>query len=295
MDWQRIFAIVDGVLNRTLFTLSGREVTAVTLVVFVSVVALSFWVSSIVQRAVTRAYRFRGMTDSGMIGITNRLVHYLIIAIGLGVGLQTLGLDLGALFAAGAFFAVAIGFAMQNVAQNFVSGVILLAERTIKNGDVLEVEGHVVRVTRMGLRATVARTRDEEDIIIPNSILAQSSVTNYTLRDPIYRLKAMVGVTYDSDMGEVMRVLLEAAKGVEARDQGRSPAVLMTEFGDNSVNFEVHVWTHDPWAARTGASMLNQSIWWALKEAGITIAFPQMDVHFDPPVVESLHALRPAG
>jgi small-conductance mechanosensitive channel len=295
MDWRTFLTLVDGILNRPLFTLSGRAVTAITLVVFFAIIVLSFWASSITQRAIDRAFKYRGMTDPGMIGITHRLTHYAVLAVGFGVALQTLGLDLGALFAAGAFFAVAIGFAMQNVAQNFVSGVILLTERTIKNGDVLEVEGDVVRVTRMGLRATVARTRDEEDIIIPNSILAQNSVTNYTLRDPLYRLKAAVGVTYSSDMAEVMRVLKEAAATVTSRVQDRPPQVLLTEFGDNSVNFEVQVWTNEPWHARQGLSALNEAIWWALKKADITIAFPQVDVHLDPPIVDSLHALRPTG
>jgi small-conductance mechanosensitive channel len=295
MDWNEIISYVDRALNTVLFSISGRGVTLVSLLVFVLIIAITFWISRVLERGVERAFALRGVTDPGLIGNVNRLLHYTALAIGFALALQNIGFDLGALFAAGAIFAVALGFAMQGLVQNFVSGVILLAERTIKNGDVLEVEDEVVRVTRMGLRVTVARTRDEEDLIIPNTTLSQNTIKNYTLRDPEYRLKTSVGVIYGSDMRTVVRVLKEAAESMEFRIQDRSPQILMTGFGDNSVNFEVQVWTRDPWAARAHNSQLNDAIWWHLKDAGITIAFPQLDVHLDAPVVESLQRLQRAG
>ena len=138
---------------------------------------------------------------------------YAVVAIGVVAALGTLGVNLAALVAAGAFFAVALGFAMKNIAENFVGGIILLTERTIKPGDILEVEGRVVRVTRMGLRATVARSRDDEDVIIPNAALVTNTVTNYTLRDPLYRLRTTVGVSYGSDIALVMQTLRAALAG----------------------------------------------------------------------------------
>ncbi len=256
----------------------------VTTIVIVGVILLSAFIASrLVQRAMTRALALRGITDAATIGVSLRLTHYAIVLLGFGVALQTLGLNLGALFTAGAFFAVALGFAMQNIAQNFVAGILLLTERTIKPGDVLEVENRVVRATRMGLRATVARSRDEEDLIIPNATLVQNTVTNFTLRDPIFRLHATVGVSYDSDMAEVRRVLLEAAAALPGRLSDRDPRVLLTEFGDSAVMFEVLVWSEDPWNARVTKSELNEAIWWAFKRARIVIAYPQMDVHFMRP------------
>ena len=235
------------------------------------------------------------MTDRGTIGVTQRLIHYVVMAFGLGLALDNLGVDLGALFAAGAVLAVGIGFAMQNIAQNFVSGVILLVERSIKPGDVLEVEGRVVQVEKMGIRSTVARTRDEEEIIIPNSTLVQNSVKNYTLRDSLYRLRASVGVEYGSDMRLVMQVLQGAAEGLDWRFANKDPVVHLVEFGDSSVNFEVSVWITDPWVAPGRRSLLHQAIWWALKDAGVVIAFPQLDVHFDPPVEESIQRMPRAS
>jgi small-conductance mechanosensitive channel len=288
MNWNEVVAYLDRALNTVLFSISGRAVTLVSLIVFLVIIGVTLKVSHFLERGVERAFRLRGVTDPGLIGNVNRLLHYVTLAIGFALALQNVGFNLGALFAAGAIFAVALGFAMQGLVQNFVSGVMLLAERTIKNGDVLEVEDEVVRVTRMGLRVTVARTRDEEDLIIPNTTLAQNTIKNFTLRDPEYRLKATVGVVYGSDMRGVMRALRVAADAMPFRIQRREPQILMTEFGDNSVNFEVQLWTHDPWSARVHLSQLNDAIWWTLKEAGITIAFPQLDVHLDRPVVEAL-------
>jgi small-conductance mechanosensitive channel len=271
-------SLSDRLLNTPLFTIANTAVTVMTLVVLVIILAGTAWASHLGQRGARRAFALRGVTDPGTVGIAGRLIHYAIVLLGLGVALQTLGIDLGALFAAGAFFAVALGFAMQNVAQNFVAGVILLTERTIKPGDVLQVEGRVVRVSRMGLRATVARTRDDEDLIIPNATLVQSTVTNYTLRDPVYRLRATVGVAYESDMREVMRVLHAAAVALPGRLPTHEPVVALTAFGDSSVDFEVSVWTEDPWSSRLTRAALNEAIWWALHDAGITIPFPRRDV-----------------
>jgi small-conductance mechanosensitive channel len=295
MEWSEILSYVDRALNTILFSLSGRGVTLVSLLVFLFILFVTMWVGRLVDRAATRALRLRGVHDAGVVSNVGRLVHYFVIVIGFALAAQNLGFDLDALFAAGAVFAVAIGFAMQGLVQNFISGVILLAERTIKEGDVLEVEDQVVRVTRMGLRVTVARTRDGEDLIIPNTVLAQNTIRNYTLRDPEYRLKATVGVVYASDLREVMRLLQEAAADFPGRASQREPQVLLTGFGSSSVDFEVQVWTADPWGARRTLSQLNEAIWWRLRDAGVSIAFPQLDIHFDPVVTESVQRLPRAG
>lgn len=278
-------------LKYELFQLGGTSVNVATAIVFLIIVGATLLTSHLLQRALTRSFRARGVRDEGSISVAARLLHYIVLAIGLGIAVHTLGINLTALFAAGAIFAIGIGFAMQNMAQNFVSGVILLAERTIKPGDVLEVEGRMVRVVKLGARATVARTLDDEDVIIPNAILVQAPVKNYTLRDALYRIRRQVGVVYPSDMALVRQTLERTARELPWRSQNREPVVLMTEFGDSSVNFEVSVWIDSPWETRSYNSKLNEAIWWALKEAGVTIAYPQLDVHFDPPVIESMRAL----
>ncbi len=288
MTWTEILDTIRDVADRSLFSIAGTPLTLASILTFVLILVVGYWVSHIVQRMVGRWIRTRGVAEEGAVSTTKRLLHYGVMVVAMGVALETIGIDLGALFAAGAVLAVAIGFAMQNILQNFVSGVILLAERSITESDVLEVEGQVVQVERMKTRATVARTRDGEELIIPNSILVQSTVKNYTLADPSYRIRTTVGVTYSSDMRQVFRTLDEAARSVAERSSNRDPIVLLLEFADSSVVFEVSVWAEDPWRARQILSHLNEAIWWGLKDAGITIAFPQMDVHLDPSVSEGL-------
>lgn len=277
-----------GRFDIPLFEISGTTVTVATLISFALIVLATFVIAGLLQRGVTRAFSKKGQEDQGTAAIASRLVRYSILIGGLGIALNTLGINLTALFAAGAVFAVAIGFAMQNISQNFVSGVILLLERVIKPGDVLEVEGRLVKVRDMGIRATIGRTLDEEDIIIPNSQLVASPVKNYTFKDSLYRLRTGVGVVYSSDIAHVREVLQRTAEELEWRSEQQQPRVQLKEFADSAVNFEVSLWIDDPWTMQHRRDQLNEAVWWALKDAGITIAFPQLDVHFDPQVVESL-------
>ena len=260
-----------------------RLVTAVT-AFLISLVAARL-VGALLNRVVER--RTKGVSK-GSLRSSIRLLQYALMVGGLLLGLQILGVHLAGLFAAGALFAVALGFAMQNVVSNFISGVILLLERSIKPGDIIEIGGQIVEIREMGIRAAIARTLDEEDLIIPSSRLVESTVRNYTLRDPISRLRVVVGVSYGSDMRLVRRILEETAAAIAWRRQDRDPVINMQAFGSSSVDFEVSVWFDDPWSRLRRSSDLHEAIWFALKDAGVTIAFPQMDVHLDDAVVDAL-------
>jgi len=284
MNIRDIFSDIGNWLGVRLFEVAGTPVTGASVLTFLMIILLSLWVSRLLQRVLHRVMSAGGVFREDTRHTTGRLLHYLVLIAGFAVALQTIGISLATVFAAGAVVAVAIGFALQNILQNFVSGVILLGERSITETDVLEVEGTVVRIKRMGARATVAVTRDEEELIIPNSILVQSTVKNLTLSDPLYRVRARVGVSYGSDMRKVEQVLMRAALSVDGRNEQHDPLVFLIEFGDSSVVWEVSIWAENPWAAPVTRSDLNKAIWWGLKDAGITIAFPQMDVHFDPDV-----------
>ena len=208
--------------------------------------------------------------------------------------LQIIGIDLSTLFAAGAVFAVGIGFAMQNVAQNFVSGVILMVERSIKPGDVLSIGEEVVKVEKMGIRSTIVRTRDEEEVIVPNSILAQGVGQElHPQRQPLpaagrggggVRLGHAArapGARTNGDGGPV-------ARGVEG---AADPAAR----GSAAPRWTTGCSSGPTIRGSPGACcrISTSGSGGALKEAGIVIAFPQLDVHFDPPIEESLR--RVAG
>jgi len=281
------------VLHTKLFMIGGTQVTLKTVITITVILLLTEVLSRTIRRALMTVFRRRGLDGDGNILAICRLVHYTVLITGAGVALQTAGFNLNALFAAGAVFAIGIGFALQNVVQNFVSGVILLVERAIKPGDVLELEQRVVKVIRMGIRSTIVRTRDGDHMIVPNTMLVQSTVRNYTLKGSFYRIRTQVGVVYGSDMKQVAETLEQALWAVDWRLKDHDPIVLLTGFGDNSVNFDASVWVSNPWDKPLHESRLNQVIWWALKQKDIVIAFPQLDVHFDAPVEQGLARLAP--
>lgn len=272
-----------------LFEIGGTPVTVATLVTAVAVIVSTIVLSRVIRHAVSNVLERTRAGERAVRAVTG-LLHYVLLLAGFGIALQTVGINLSALFAAGALFAVALGFAMQSVSQNFVAGVILLSERSIHPGDILEVEGTLVRVVDMGIRAITAETRDGENLIIPNAVLIQTTVKNFTLINSAVRIRVPVGVVYGSDMALVRETLLRVATELSAEwgVADRSPQVILTEFGNHSVNWEVAVWMSDPWESRNFRSRLHDSVWWAFKENGIVIAFPQLDVHFDPAVAQGL-------
>ncbi len=284
---------VKSALSYTLFQLGGRAFTAATLLTLLLVIAATLAISRSLQNAVARGFARKHFTDEGTLAATQRLLHYVVLLVGVGVALETAGVDLSALFAAGAVFAVAIGFAMQTIMQNFVSGVILLFERAIKPGDVLVVDGVLLKVSQLGIRSTVARTRDDEDLIIPNSVLVGGTVRNLTFRDPQYRLRVVVGVSYGSDM-EVVKDALRAVGEAHPDRLDIDPRLQLVGFGASSVDWELSIWTSDPWTWPQQASAIRQAIWDEFLRRRITIAFPQLDVHFEPAVSDGLRRLGAA-
>ncbi len=279
---------LSPVLDHVLFELGGTPITVERAVTAAVVLAAAWVLSVVIRRGLVRGLRTRGVTNEGTLAATNRLTHYAVIVVGLGLAMKTLGVDISTLFAAGAVFALGLSFAMQNIAQNFVSGVILLLEQSIKPGDILEVEGRIVKVREMGIRATYARTLDDEVIIVPNSTIVQSTVKSYTLRDSHYRLRMQVGVAYESDMVLVRKTLETTAATFQARIASLEPRVILVEFGNSSVVWEVSVWIDDPWRMRSLKSGLQEAIWAAFRDNHITIAYPQLDVHLDARLLEAI-------
>lgn len=295
MTQSDFLAWLGRTLDLQLFQLGDTQVTFATVLSVLLVILATLWISRLAQAGLRRVLLGRGVMPESSITSLIALLHYAILVVGFAVALETIGFDLATLFAAGAIFAVGLGFAMQNIVQNFVAGVILLIERSIRPGDILELEGQVVKVLQMGIRATIVRTRDGEDLIVPNSILIQTTIKNFTLSDSVYRMQTRVGVHYSSDMESVRETLESVVTGIEWRHSDREPQVFLSEFGSSAVVFDVAIWMDDPWRARLARSQLNEALWAALKEKGITIAFPQVDVHFDRPVTEGLAFLASGG
>ncbi len=262
-----------------LFPIGSVSITPARLLLVIATLALARWASNWAQRAAGRAIRNNGPAREGVVASVQRLVHYGVMTFFGVTALREIGVDLSTLFAAGAVFAVGIGFGLQSLTQNFISGLILLIERTIKPGDVLLVDGRMVKISELGIRATIGRTPDDDELILPNGKLLEGFLVNYSLHSEVVRARATVGVSYEADVDEVMRVLQQAAVDFPNRVRPREPAVLLTEFGSSALEFEVSIWIDAPFQRQAIVSDLRVAIWRALRDHQIPIPFPQLDVH----------------
>ncbi len=216
--------------------------------------------------------------QGAQISIT-RLVHYAILFTGFLILLSALGFGLNQITILGGALGVGIGFGLQAIVNNFVSGLILLFERPIKVGDMIEVGTDVGEVKELGLRATIVQTFDNAEIVIPNSQLITGSVINWTLAEKKIRVRVPVGVAYGSDITAVLGILLACADDNAHVLSTPKPAALFLAFGASSLDFELRVWISDFNDKLTVRSELNQDIEYEFSLAGIEIPFPQSDLH----------------
>ena len=249
------------------------------------VVAFFFaiWLAVIASR-ITRAIladdvlpRFplpRGVPNT--IGVT---VNYVIILIGILIGAGFLGIDLSNLSLILGALGVGIGFGLQNIVNNVVSGFILIFERPIQTGDAVEVGTLFGRVTQIGIRASRVRTFSGAEVIVPNGDLVSQQVTNWTLSDRRRRLEVPVGVAYRSDPEEVQRVLMQVVVDDEDVLGNPEPMVIFEEFGDSALQFRIYCWISDFDESFSVRSRVYVSVNKALKAAGIEIPYPQRDLH----------------
>ena len=208
-----------------------------------------------------------------------RLVHYAVVLVGFVVTLSVLGFDFTNIAIIGGAVGVGIGFGMQTIVNNFVCGLIMLFERPVKVGDAVEFGSQQGRVKQVGLRATVVETYDNAEIVVPNSDLITSQVTNWTLAERRRRLKLPVGVAYGSDVALVMQILLECAENHSMVLSDPKPAVIFFGFGESALDFELRVWIADFDHHLQVLTEINQGIEQRFRDLGIEIPFPQRDLH----------------
>jgi potassium efflux system protein len=189
-----------------------------------------------------------------------------------GISLDRVTLMLGA-------FGVGIGFGLQNVVNNFVSGLILLFERPVHIGDVVQVGQLWGEVRRIGIRASVVRTFDGAEVIVPNGQLTSEQVTNWTLSDRTRRLHLRIGVEYGTDPERVLEILRQVAARHSDVLETPPPLPLFLEHGESSLDFELRVWTREFDRGLSVRSELTVAVNRALAEAGIAVPFPQRDLH----------------
>jgi small-conductance mechanosensitive channel len=234
-------------------------------------------IANLLAFSTRRFLRARGAEQGAQFALA-KIVRYSIITVGLVAGCNTMGLRLDALLAASAVVAVGIGFGLQNIAQNFVSGLILLIERPVRHGDFVRVGGTLGTVDDIGLRATHIVTRDEVTIIVPNSALVTAEVVNHSRPTTNLRIRVGVGVAYGSNTAAVREVLLAIAKSEPMVLAEPKPDVRLEDFGESALTFALLCWIEHARDDLRVSSALRFAIDAAFRREKIEIPFPQREL-----------------
>jgi potassium efflux system protein len=270
-------------LLQSQMTIGNLTLTPLVILLAVLVLYLSSFISWFLRGVLDSEVFPHLQVDRGAGQSITKLLNYFMILIGILISMGVIGIDLKSFAVMGGALGVGIGFGMQDIVNNFISGLILLFERPIRVGDRIDAGSQIGIVQKIGLRSTIVETLDQAQLIIPNSQLISEKVTNWTHSGTVARLKISVGVAYGSDMDLVFDTLTAAALANPHVLKDPKPVALLKEFGDSSLNLELRVWLADVNKNRIAQSEISREILRRFDEAGIDIPFPQRDVRLRHP------------
>lgn len=281
--WQYIkglFSELSDILNEPFGTLAGTDISVASILYFALSILLLLYLATKARQVLVNRILVKANINEGIRQSIGTIVRYTIIILGLIIIFQSAGLDLSALGVVAGALGVGIGFGLQNITNNFISGVIILFERPIKIGDRVEVGEVSGDVVKIAARATTVITNDNISIIIPNSEFISGRVINWSHNNRMVRFRFPVGVSYKEDPEIIQKLLLEVAMEHEGVLRSPAPSVAFNEFGDSSLNFELWVWTIK---YTNRPPVLKSDLYYAIfkkfKENNIEIPFPQRDLH----------------
>ena len=254
------------------FSLSVVQVLSAILILVVARI-LAWLITSVLKR-----YFKRRNLDPGSQYAILTLIRYFLFLVAFLLALQAVGVTLSLIWAGAAALLVGLGFGLQHIFNDFVSGIILLVDRSVEVNDVVIVEGLVGVVRKIGLRTSKVETRDRNVIIIPNSKLVSEKVTNWSHNNMATRFSVKVGVDYASDVRLVERIMLEAAKEHPQVNQHPAPRIAFEDFGDSALIFTLYFFSEELWLIEFVRSDLRFSIIERFRKSGIHIPFPQRDM-----------------
>ena len=260
--------------------LPAIKLSLVQIFLLIALLIAVFWISSITKRFLFNRLLAQSGLDRSLQYAIAQVVSNIVLVVGIFIVVENTGIHLAALAVFAGAVGVGLGFGLQNIASNFISGLVILAERPITIGDRVEVAGIAGQVEHIRARSTVIRTNDNIMMIVPNTKFIDSPVTNWTYTDRRVRFHIPVGVAYGSDIAKVHDLLLAVGRENPNTLQEPAPSVVLKKFGDNSIDFELVVWSSEM-SARPSRyrSDLNFAIVEKFLEAKIEMPFPQRDLH----------------
>lgn len=284
MDSIKLFLqMILDFLGKPLFPNGDSKISFGMLIFLVFGTWLVFFLSKLISRLVVDRILTRYGTEKGVSYAIATIIRYIFIFIGLIVVIQTAGIDLSALTILAGALGVGIGFGLQNITNNFISGIIVLFERPIKVGDRVELPelNHLTGdVVNISIRSTTIMTNDNIAILVPNSKFVSDTVINWSYNDTNVRFNIPVAVAYKEDPEEIRRLLIDVAQKHPGVLADPSPDVLFDEYGENSLNFMLRLYTNEySKKPKVLKSELYYEIFKLFKEKGIEIPFPQRDVY----------------
>ena len=284
-----IYDAVKGFLTTT-YTLGSFSFSVNDILLFILILMISSWISQFVEFVLQEQVFFTSRKKKNLSASISSLVTFTIITIGFFLAALASGFPLDKLALLISAFGVGIGFGLQNIFNNLVSGIILVFEKPLEVGDTIEVGQLIGVVKKIGIRASTVRTFDGSKVIVPNGNLVSNELINWTHSDFQRRLIVKVGVAYGTDPNEVIKILLGVAKKNKNLLEDPEPYVLFREFGDSALSFELRCYTenHD-WLMIL--SDLHVKVNEAINKAGMVIPFPQRDLHIksmEPNIVKSV-------
>jgi small-conductance mechanosensitive channel len=267
--------------------LPAIKLSLLQIFLLVALLIVVFWISSRTKRFLFNRLLADSGLDRSLQYAIAQILSNIVLVVGIFIVLENTGIHLAALTVFAGAVGVGVGFGLQNIASNFISGLVILAERPITIGDRVEVAGIVGRVQQIRARSTVILTGDNIAMIVPNSKFIDLPVTNWHYGDARVRFRLPVGVAYGSDVNKVQEALIAAAREHSATLNDPEPTAFLEKFGDSTIDFELVVWTQEmSYKPRRFRSDLNYLIYKHLTAAGVEIPNPQRDLHIKSGVLK---------
>lgn len=270
--------LMDDVLRWSVTPRADLQVTVGSVITGLVTLVISYVLSQAIEQYLAHRFFPQINANRALAQALSRLSSYAIIIFGIIMALISVGVNFTALAVVAGGLSVGIGFGLQEIVSNFISGFILMFERSIGPGDVLRVDDNLGVVRHINVRSMIIRTQDNVELIVPNSKFLTETVTNFTRTQDLVRVRVSVGVSYSSDPRQVEQILLETADHPRVLSRP-APTVQFTDFGESSLNFDLLVWTDNAAQMAPLASDLRFKIWEALQANNIEIPFPQRDLH----------------